>query len=213
MNEHDHPEGPTLSTPATLSDSFDPARIDGNLAKRVLSDDCRVDRVDRVALRKGSLLAGLFGVDGALTPARVSDSVPTPTEPARDDPPEEPPTELPTEPPPVGSVACQFCESTRLDDCENPPGIRCDDCGRLTWIDDGETLCKVGGHDDDLAEMAPEDVATCDDCGRLCDTQTNDDAWHCSRCLPDAAAERRKRTRNFLPPSADVQRYTDARNG
>jgi hypothetical protein len=159
--------------------------------------------------RGGALLAGLFGDVDALTPEPVPESMRSPVPP----PPVTVAEPMNAEPPPVAGPACQYCESVRLADCENPPGIRCDDCGRLAWIDDGESLHRVGWHDHDLGSMAPEELPTCDGCGRLCDTQTLDDVWHCSRCLPDDAAARRKRTKTFLSHAADVRRYTDARNG
>ncbi len=181
MNRHNHDAKPTLSTPPTLSDSFDPAQDIENTTKHGVCKVLRVERVDRVALRKGSLLAAIFGVDSASTP----DSLPTLLE--------RPSDELPVEPWPVASaIVCQFCESMRLGDCDNPPGIRCDDCGSLVWIDDGETIRKVGWNDHDLGSMAPDDLPTCCDCGRLCDTQTLDDAWHCSRCDASAASRRKE---------------------
>ncbi|TWT69452.1 hypothetical protein [Crateriforma conspicua] len=71
--------------------------------------------------------------------------------------------------------------------------------------------------DDDAAqllsmdEVDPADVPVCDSCGRLCDVQRLDDAWHCSRCDPKAD-ERRRRTEGLLRSSAAI-RYTSKRNG
>lgn len=202
MDSHDHSGEPTLSTPSTLSKTIDPDGIEGNPVNHGGNEGGRAERVDRVALRKGSLLAGLFGIGSTLEPEAVA----TTNDAESDSPPLEPP-------PDSVEFRCQFCESVRLSECHDPPGIRCDDCGCLVWIDDGESLCKVGWHDHDLGAMAPEDLPPCGDCGRSCDTQTLDDAWHCSRCLPDEATARRDRTEVLLSQVADVRRYTDLRNG
>ncbi len=71
--------------------------------------------------------------------------------------------------------------------------------------------------DDDAAaflamdEVDPSELPTCQTCGRLCDTQTLDDQWHCSQCDPDAG-QRRRRTEKFLRHTAAI-RYTHNRNG
>jgi len=71
--------------------------------------------------------------------------------------------------------------------------------------------------DDDAArllamdEVDPADVPTCTSCGRLCDVQSLDDAWHCTPCDPLAEA-RRRRTERLLRSVAAI-RYTHNRNG
>jgi hypothetical protein len=71
--------------------------------------------------------------------------------------------------------------------------------------------------DDDAArllatdEVDPADVPPCTSCGRLCDSQTLDDAWHCTRCDPLAEAQR-QRTERLLRASAAI-RYIHKRNG
>lgn len=155
--------------------------------------------------RIGALLSGLFGNAGPLT-TEPSSKNPEPP------PPVDPPAESGTDstngkPPPVVCV-CQFCESTWREDCENPQGIRCNDCGRLIWIDDGQSLLKVGWHDHDLGSMAPGDLPPCNDCGQLCDTQTLDGDWHCSRCIPEAT-HRRAHTAGLLRHARTVRQQTE----
>ncbi len=71
--------------------------------------------------------------------------------------------------------------------------------------------------DDDAArllamdEVDPADVPTCTSCGRLCDVQTLDDAWHCTQGDPLAEA-RQQRTQRLLRRAAAI-RYTHKRNG
>ncbi len=62
-----------------------------------------------------------------------------------------------------------------------------------------------------MDEVDPTDLPTCPTCGRLCDTQTLDDQWHCSPCDPDAS-QRRRRTEQLLRNTAAI-RYTHNRNG
>ncbi len=62
-----------------------------------------------------------------------------------------------------------------------------------------------------MDEVDPADVPVCESCGRLCNVQTLDDAWHCSPCDPKAD-ERRRRTERLLRASAAI-RYTHTRNG
>lgn len=60
------------------------------------------------------------------------------------------------------------------------------------WIINAEAAAEL----DDLEEVDFDEVPVCS-CGRYCDSQTLDDAWHCSHCDPDAE-ERRKRTQRWL---------------
>lgn len=62
-----------------------------------------------------------------------------------------------------------------------------------------------------MEEVEPDEVPVCSACGRFCDVQTCDDAWHCSICDP-LAGERRQRTERLLQLAALI-RYTDSRNG
>jgi hypothetical protein len=56
---------------------------------------------------------------------------------------------------------------------------------------------------DELEEVDFDDVPVCS-CGRLCDTQTIDDAWLCSHCDPDSE-ERRKRTERLLATAKRIR--------
>ena len=145
----------------------------------------------------GVLLSGLFGADHGLTP------VTTPADPPDDN----------ADSPLSESTLCQFCGSANLIDSDDPPGIRCDGCGRLAWIDDGQSLIKVGWHDPYLASMAPDDLPTCDRCGDLCDTQTLDDRWHCSHCFPAESAIRRARSRQLMSRSAEMKARSRKEHG
>ncbi|WP_068266551.1 hypothetical protein [Rubripirellula obstinata] len=99
-------------------------------------------------------------------------------------PPDEPP---PTNEPSTGKgPTCHHCGAANLFDTEAPPGIRCEDCGKLVWFDDGQSLSRVRWHDHDLGGMAPQELPPCPACGAPCDTQTSDDVWRCSRCLTAA---------------------------
>jgi len=57
---------------------------------------------------------------------------------------------------------------------------------------------------DELEEVDFDDVPVCS-CGRYCDVQTLDDAWHCSHCDPNAE-ERRKRTQRLLAATKRIRR-------
>jgi hypothetical protein len=107
---------------------------------------------------------------------------------------------------------CHHCGSGGLSDCEDPPGIRCDACGMLVWLDDGQSLRRVGWHDHDWAAIDPNDVPTCETCGRLCDTLTVDDAWLCSRCDSVATIGRRKIER-LMQQAKSIRCYDGRRNG
>ena len=60
--------------------------------------------------------------------------------------------------------------------------------------------------DDDFIELSPEDIPTCPRCNDLCDVQTLDDRWHCTRCNPDEAEQRRKRTQHWLRTAERLRR-------
>jgi len=62
-----------------------------------------------------------------------------------------------------------------------------------------------------MEEVDADEVPVCPSCGRFCDVQTGDDAWHCGGCDP-LADERRRRTEEWMRRAA-VIRYTDSRNG
>ena len=68
------------------------------------------------------------------------------------------------------------------------------------WIIDAEASALL----DELEEIDFDDVPVCS-CGRYCDVQTLDDAWHCSQCDPDAE-ERRKRTQRLLANAKRIRR-------
>ncbi|KAA1258619.1 hypothetical protein LF1_11410 [Rubripirellula obstinata] len=68
------------------------------------------------------------------------------------------------------------------------------------WIIDAEASALL----DELEEVDFDDVPVCS-CGRYCDVQTLDDAWHCSECDPDAE-ERRKRTQRLLAAANRIRR-------
>ena len=57
----------------------------------------------------------------------------------------------------------------------------------------------------------PADVPICKSCGRFCDAQTLDDAWHCSPCDP-LADERKRRTERLIRQAESI-RYNSNRNG
>ncbi|MEM9368998.1 MAG: hypothetical protein AAGD07_23660 [Planctomycetota bacterium] len=61
---------------------------------------------------------------------------------------------------------------------------------------DGFIIVEAAAMLDDLEEIDFDDVPLCS-CGRYCDSQTLDDAWHCSRCDPNAD-RRRKQTLRLL---------------
>ncbi|MEM9367536.1 MAG: hypothetical protein AAGD07_16210 [Planctomycetota bacterium] len=68
------------------------------------------------------------------------------------------------------------------------------------WIINAEAAAEL----DSLEEVDFDEVPVCS-CGRYCDVQTLDDAWHCSQCDPNAE-ERRKRTQRLL---ASVKRLRE----
>lgn len=92
-------------------------------------------------------------------------------------------------PDPCGTT-CQFCGSAELFDADDPPGILCDVCGQLIWIDEGESLQKVGCRD--LEAMSPNEIPACGQCSRLCDTELVSGDWQCSRCDPRSKVRRRE---------------------
>lgn len=100
------------------------------------------------------------------------------------------------------TINCGFCGSNNV--LDDALGLRCDACGHLAWIDVDGALTRVGWHDHDVCSMAPGDLPECPTCGRLCDTQTCDDAWHCSQCDVDAES-RRKRTKRLLQDAERIR--------
>jgi hypothetical protein len=68
------------------------------------------------------------------------------------------------------------------------------------WIIDAEASALL----DELEEVDFDDVPVCS-CGRYCDVQTLDDAWHCSYCDPNAE-ERRKQTNRLLVAAKRIRR-------
>lgn len=101
------------------------------------------------------------------------------------------------------TVDCGFCGSKNMRD--DVLGLRCDACGHLVWIDVDGALRRVTWHDHDICSMAPGDLPECSTCGRLCDTQTCDESWHCSRCDVDAD-QRRQRTERLLRDADRIRR-------
>ena len=79
---------------------------------------------------------------------------------------------------------------------EEPATSDDDDC----WIIDAEGAAML----DQLDEVSFDDVPVCS-CGRYCDVQTLDDAWHCSHCDPNAE-ERRNRTQRLLAAADRIRR-------
>lgn len=77
---------------------------------------------------------------------------------------------------------------------------RIDDDESDFWIIAPETSALL----DELEEVDFDDVPVCS-CGRYCDVQTLDDAWHCSECDP-SAEERRKRTQRLLANAKRIRR-------
>lgn len=59
----------------------------------------------------------------------------------------------------------------------------------------------------DFDELDPNEIPKCRICNDLCDTQTLDDAWHCSRCAPESD-ERRKRTLRWLAMATRIRDRT-----
>jgi hypothetical protein len=68
------------------------------------------------------------------------------------------------------------------------------------WVIDAEAAARL----DELEEVDFDDVPVCS-CGRYCDVQTLDDAWHCSECDPNAE-ERRKRTQRLFAAAERIRR-------
>lgn len=68
------------------------------------------------------------------------------------------------------------------------------------WIISAEASALL----DELEEVDFDDVPVCS-CGRYCDVQTLDDAWHCSHCDPNGE-ERRRRTRRLLATAKRIRR-------
>jgi len=82
---------------------------------------------------------------------------------------------------------------------------------RLLRLADGLPIDDTAARLLAMDEVDPADVPTCTSCGRLCDVQTLDDAWHCTPCDP-LAEDRRRRTEKLLRTAAAI-RYTHNRNG
>ena len=62
-----------------------------------------------------------------------------------------------------------------------------------------------------MEELDAEEVPACPDCNRLCNVQTLDDAWCCSKCDP-RATDRRQRTQRFMQALKTI-RYTQSLRG
>lgn len=52
--------------------------------------------------------------------------------------------------------------------------------------------------DDDLEPLDPSSIPRCPRCNDLCDLQTLDAAWHCTRCRPAETDAIRRTTRRLL---------------
>lgn len=105
------------------------------------------------------------------------------------------------------ALDCGFCGSANL--LDESTGLRCDDCGHLAWLDADGDLIRVHWHDHDIGSMAPDDLPTCSSCDDLCDTQTVDGRWRCSRCDP-RATQRRKRTARLIQDAERIRNHPGA---
>ncbi|TWT69717.1 hypothetical protein [Crateriforma conspicua] len=83
-------------------------------------------------------------------------------------------------------------EEARIDDEANDDG---------PWIINTEAAAEL----DALEEVDLDDVPVCS-CGRYCDVQTLDDAWHCSHCNPEEAEHRRKQTQRLLAAAKRIRK-------
>lgn len=101
------------------------------------------------------------------------------------------------------SIRCPWCRGTNLID--DPAGIGCVDCNDLAFIEVSGSIIRADFVEPDFIEVVARDVPTCDRCGKLCDVQTIDHAWHCAACDP-VADQRRRRTEKLLQHIAAIRR-------
>ncbi len=101
------------------------------------------------------------------------------------------------------SIRCPWCSGTNLID--DPSGIACNDCHDLAFVEIGGSIVRMDFVDKDFVEVDPNDVPLCDRCGKSCDVQTTDDAWHCAACDPQAD-QRKQRTKKLLQDIATIRR-------
>jgi hypothetical protein len=92
------------------------------------------------------------------------------------------------------SIRCPACGGIKLFD--DPGGLRCQSCRALAWVATAEGgLARRDFAVVEIELIDPDLVPICPDCGRWFDVLTLADAWHCSRCDPEADERRRRSLR------------------
>lgn len=125
----------------------------------------------------------------------------------------EPLPERATEPLHRSPIAptCQFCGASDRVPANDPNGVRCNACGHLIEIGEGEARSKVQWHDHDCGSMAPEGTPVCDRCTSLCDTELVSGDWRCSRCDPNATVRTQKKASDGTDRESNMGVKHDAR--